>query len=74
MLDEVAMVLYTFQLECVCSIKINYFSKKWKGLLTSASHQEPRGIPCDHPHQRAFPCSYTQITTYKTHWKLTVNR
>lgn len=27
MLDEVAMMLYTFQLEYVHSIKMNYFSK-----------------------------------------------
>lgn len=38
MLNEVAMMLYTFQLEDVCSVKINYFSEKWKPLLTSVSY------------------------------------
>ena len=38
MLDKVAMMLYTFQLEDVCSVKINYFSEKWKLLLTSVSY------------------------------------
>lgn len=38
MLGKVAMMLYTFQLEFVCSMKINYFSKKWKWLLTSVSY------------------------------------
>lgn len=38
MFDEGALLLCTFQLEDVCSIKINYFSKKWKPVLTSFSH------------------------------------
>lgn len=30
MLDKVAMMLYTFQSEFMSSIKINYFTEKWK--------------------------------------------